>query len=900
MKPFKRLAGILLAAALLLTLLPGTFALGEGEAEIPLPNGDFEQGTVNWAIEGYDTAPPDAYATVNKTNTLALWLSDNEAASGSAAYTVRLTAGTYRFTFELSPGDASPCLSYAISAGEAVLAQSAVEPAAEGIGWDKWATYETEPFTLSEDTDVTFTLKGTDQPAGYYGNFDNLKLFGDGAVVDTSPDPVEADIYVPYIAGTSDEDDFLRGVDVSSALSLYNAWADESNDGSVCFKDFEGNKLDMQGFFDLLHDSGVNTVRLRVWNDPYDAEHNGYGGGNNDLEAAVQMGQCITKAGMKVLVDFHLSDFWTDPGKQMVPKAWQGYTAEQKADAVYQFVKESLTTLQDAGVDVGMIQVGNETTNSVCGESDWANRAKIFSAGSKAAREVDSNILVAIHFTNPERQGNYAKFAKYLDDNKVDYDVFASSWYPYWHGTTQNLTDVLKNVANTYGKKVMVAETSWAYTLEDGDGHDNTVRKGQNDTGNNYEFSAQGQALLISDAVKAVKAVGDAGIGVFYWEPAWLPAQVYDGTEEKLAENKVLWEKYGCGWASSYSGGYDPEDAGKWYGGSAVDNQALFAFDGTPLESLKTFLYIQTGTSGADIHVTGVEKVTQEYAIGDTLVLPETLEVTFNIGSPETAAVVWNETDLARVNMSCPGVYTVHGTVNVNGEEITATLTVKVQYPNLLQNPSFEDSDISMYHVEGNASKVTNEDPHSGTYGYHFYHGTDEISFTIDQTVTLSKGKYVFSLWSQGGDVGENADTHIYVKVGDQTLTESYELTGWANWANPVIAFDIAENGTPVTVGVSIHSAAKGWGNVDDWYLGLNADTYEPSGVPGDLDADGTVDIADSYRLYKFIGGKADLHNHETPVADINGDETVDIEDVMMLYLLANGRKPQIPAPAAG
>ena len=280
---------------------------------------------------------------------------------------------------------------------------------------------------------------------------------------------VEAEINVKPIALA---DDFITGADISSYWSLRQS-------GTV-FKDEEGNELSDAEFFQYLHDGGTNWIRIRVWNDPYDSEGHGYGGGNNDLAKAKIMGKLATDAGMRVLIDFHYSDFWADPGKQQAPKAWADKTVDEKADLVYQFTLDSLNELKSAGVDVGMVQVGNETTNGICGvtyKSDgWAAAAKIYNAGSKAVREFDEDCLVAIHFTNPERSGNYASLAKSLNDQKVDYDVFASSYYPFWHGTTDNLTSVLANVAKTYGKKVMVAETSWATTLDDQDGHDNTVR----------------------------------------------------------------------------------------------------------------------------------------------------------------------------------------------------------------------------------------------------------------------------------------------------------------------------------------------------------------------------------------------------------------------------------------
>ena len=101
-----------------------------------------------------------------------------------------------------------------------------------------------------------------------------------------------------------------------------------------------------------------------------------------------------------------------------------------------------------------MVQIGNETNGKFVGESEWSKISKLFNAGSKAVREIDSNILVALHFTNPEKIGNYENISYQLSENNVDYDVFASSYYPFWHGTLDNLTTQLKKIANNYGKKL--------------------------------------------------------------------------------------------------------------------------------------------------------------------------------------------------------------------------------------------------------------------------------------------------------------------------------------------------------------------------------------------------------------------------------------------------------------
>lgn len=106
--------------------------------------------------------------------------------------------------------------------------------------------------------------------------------------------------------------------------------------------------------FEILSDAGVNYVRVRIWNDPYDSATGiGYGGRNNDIIKAIEIGQRATVEGMKVYVNFQYSDFWADPEKQYASKAWSNYTASQKASEIYWFTYHSLKTLIDAGIDVG-------------------------------------------------------------------------------------------------------------------------------------------------------------------------------------------------------------------------------------------------------------------------------------------------------------------------------------------------------------------------------------------------------------------------------------------------------------------------------------------------------------------------------------------------------------------
>lgn len=366
--------------------------------------------------------------------------------------------------------------------------------------------------------------------------------------------------------------EFIKGADISSYFSLKNS--------GVVFKDYNGKALSDSGFFMLLKECGINYIRARVWNNPFDESGKGYGGGNCDIDNAVKLGKLATDAGMSLFVDFHLSDFWCDPSVQSPPKSWSNYSLQEKCAAASGFISECLNKLKEEKIDIGMVQVGNEINSALCGESDMKNICEILKSGISAVKETDKNILTAVHYTNPEKK-SFDWFASQLKAYNVEYDVFSSSYYSYWHGSTENLTAELKNIAEKYGKYVMCAETAYPFTSADSDFFANNI-SGEEDT-LKYPVSVQGQAQALRDVFEAVANVGSHGIGVFYWEPAWITVgtQSYD-------ENMSKWEEFGSGWESSYAGSYR-DDGAIYHGGSSWDNQALFDSSGNPLESLMTF-----------------------------------------------------------------------------------------------------------------------------------------------------------------------------------------------------------------------------------------------------------------------------------------------------------------------
>jgi len=621
--------------------------------------------------------------------------------------------------------------------------------------------------------------------------------------------PVQGELFVEKVEGLSE--DFIRGADISSLLSLEAS--------GVIFYGFDGEEQDM---LKTLAEAGMNYIRVRIWNDPFDENGNGYGGGNCTIDTALELGVRAAGYGMKLLVNFHYSDFWADPGKQQAPKVWEDISFEEKEQALFDYTKESLTKLIDGGADVGMVQIGNETTTAMSGEYAWPRIGRLMAAGAQAVREVSAEknreILIAVHFTNPESR-NYLHAAQVLDVNNVDYDVFASSYYPFWHGTLENLAEKLGEVAEQHDKKVMIAEVAYAYSWEDFDGHANTIGEGAV-FDQPYPLTVQGQARAINDVVKTMASLGEAGIGVFYWEPGWIPVPVSENAttpEAAWEERSILWEKFGSGWASSFASGYDPYDAGVWYGGSACDNQALFDANGHPLPSLKIFGYCYTGST-TELRLDEVADVHISVRLRNPVELPNSVEATYNDGKTETVHVQWEETDLEAISNSPVGVYTVSGTA----QGLPVTCYISMEEENYIENHSFEDIDRSMWRLDniGNTEQLRYQDKttdaFSGRYSLHFWDPT-HVEFTVEQTVTgLRPGVYSFTIHLQGGDA-VNAEMYIYALADGREYRTDTDVDGWVNWQQPVIERITTETGE-ITVGVYIRTDG-GWGTMDNFML---------------------------------------------------------------------------------
>lgn len=407
--------------------------------------------------------------------------------------------------------------------------------------------------------------------------------------------------------------DFVLGVDVSELIAQEKS--------SVKYYDAEGNSVDALA---LLAGYGVDHIRLRVWNDPFDADGNGYGGGNIDAGVVAQISARAAKLGMKTLVDFHYSDFWADPSRQLAPKAWAGMSAEEKAAALYDYTRQALSLILDEGGDVDMVQVGNETNYGMAGEDDTDTVAMLIAEGCRAvktlAEERGVEIMTCVHLTDITRVSRIGEVLAALDAAGADVDAVGLSYYAYWQGAPDMLARAVE-VVRERDRAAFVAETAWPFTLEDGDGWSNVV----GEVPGFYPVSPEGQAQAFCDVCRTAANAG--ANGAFYWGGIWTPV----GKDPEA--NRALWERCGSGWATRYASDYDPDHVGQDYGGCAWDNQAMFDFDGRPLPVLDAMKAMAGGAIPEGMEPTTYETEAPEQE-GENLVI--------NPGFEEDDKSMWN------------------------------------------------------------------------------------------------------------------------------------------------------------------------------------------------------------------------------------------------------------------
>lgn len=363
--------------------------------------------------------------------------------------------------------------------------------------------------------------------------------------------------------------EWIRGMDISSLLEV------ERCGGKFFDRGNENNEDAME----ILKRYGTNLIRLRLWNDPFAADGSSYGAGGNDIETTLILAKRAKEKGIDWMLDFHYSDFWADPGKQTIPKAWQGMNVPELEQAVYDFTLHVLKRCQEEEVMPKIVAVGNELSAGLLWPygkvPEYANIARFGSAGIRAVRETDLSVAVMLHLDNGGNNELYRSwFDAWFANGGEDFEYIGLSYYPFWHGTLDMLKNNMHDIALRYHKKLIVTELSMGFTQEDYQEYEklaNDQRKGMATKPDvaavvPYPMTPKGQADFLKDVFEIIRDVPEKlGSGFCYWEPAWLPVP---GSEWAKPE------------ACVYMGEKGP-------GGNEWANQALFDYEGNALSALK-------------------------------------------------------------------------------------------------------------------------------------------------------------------------------------------------------------------------------------------------------------------------------------------------------------------------
>ncbi len=341
---------------------------------------------------------------------------------------------------------------------------------------------------------------------------------------------------------------WIKGCDVSSL--------DKSEDLGGTYADAAGNSGDALA---ILKANGMNTVRLRVFHNAAD--------GHNGKDEVVAMAVRAKALGLRVLIDFHYSDIWADPGQQTKPAAWTGHSLAQLEADVYNHTHDVCSALVAAGAAPDYVQVGNEINDGMLWEegslhaANWSfgNLASLLAQGIAAVRAAAPDAGVVLHIA---KGGDWGTVRWWFDGVKaqgVDWDYTGLSYYPYWHGTLSAMQTTINNAAARYSRPVLLCETAYPFTLGWSDDQGNVIGT-EDQLTSGFPATVGGQRAMLRAIMAIVDAVPDErGAGVIYWDATWTPVE-------------------GNGWDNT-----DPSSGNTW------ENQALFDFDGNALASQTAF-----------------------------------------------------------------------------------------------------------------------------------------------------------------------------------------------------------------------------------------------------------------------------------------------------------------------
>jgi arabinogalactan endo-1,4-beta-galactosidase len=292
--------------------------------------------------------------------------------------------------------------------------------------------------------------------------------------------------------------DYAIGADVS--------FLGQAEQKGVVFKDTGQTQPGLQ----ILKNHGYNWIRLRLFHTPTTLP--------NSLEYTISLAKQAKALGFKFLLDYHYADDWADPQKQPIPKAWQGKSHAELVQAVFEYTRDTIIAFRDAGVLPDMVQIGNEITNGMLWPdgklpSNWDNFAQLVYAGINgldAGRGNGSRPKIMIHIDRGADATGTKMFLDKLNSYEIPYDIIGQSYYPWWHGSLNDLRKNLQFMSGEYQKDIIVVET--AYNWKPG----NYINKPAP-----FPESSEGQRNFLDELNRVVMETPNArGKGVFWWEPA--------------------------------------------------------------------------------------------------------------------------------------------------------------------------------------------------------------------------------------------------------------------------------------------------------------------------------------------------------------------------------------------
>lgn len=576
--------------------------------------------------------------------------------------------------------------------------------------------------------------------------------------------------------------DFIKGADVSIMPEL-------ERNGTK----FYDNGIEQDGLT-ILKNHGVNWIRVRIWNNPYVVGPEGVGGGNTDEAKAIEMAKRAKALGMKVLVDFHYSDFWVDPGQQKKPDAWKNDSGDKLVDDVYAYTAKVMQDFNAQGVTPDMVQVGNELNNGMLwpeaqltedNPNGYKFLAKLLNAGLQAVHDndKDNKVKTMIHLAGVDINLYHTFFDNLIVKNKVnDFDIIGMSFYPFWHGTMDDLKNTMNDVSAKYNKDVIAVETAFGYTLEDADFEKNNFGTNEEKVGG-YKATVQGQATGLRDVMATVASVNDnRGLGIFYWAPDW------------VINEKVGWKSNG--------------------GGNGWDNLTLFDTKGNALESMDTFnLVSDPNNQYIEPQVTTINTVdVKDVSLYSNVDLPQTVGVVYSNDAVKNMSVKW---DVAKPIFAKPGNYTISGTVEGLAQKAIANIEVKNKM-NLVLNGNFENETLNGWDIVGDSSAINlawNQGDVRDKCAMHYWNNKPFNVIIKQKLKGLSDGKYTLSCWTQGN--GLASKYQLFVKQNGVEMTTDIKDDGWNRWHQTSIKNIEVKNGE-VEIGFILNGRPDTWGSIDD------------------------------------------------------------------------------------